>query len=147
LSLSTILQILELLLASDNGATAQYIQNQELVRKKGVNGQNILKFGFHQDVLLIYVVCCARKLTQVVVGLVVQIEELLTPVRLFVRDTGDASFTVSVVSLIKNAVQLSCRPGTPYMLYENCICMYIKAVHEIEFCQNSRRIMGWGIVI
>lgn len=26
------MQILELLLASDNGATAQYIQNQELVR-------------------------------------------------------------------------------------------------------------------
>ncbi|XP_073395858.1 protein SPIRRIG [Physcomitrium patens] len=63
-----VLQILELLLASDNGATAQYIQNQELV------------------------------------------EELLTPILSFVENTGDASYAVSVVSLIKNAVQLSSRP-------------------------------------
>lgn len=52
---------------------------------------------------------------RIVVGLVVQVEELLTPVVYFVRDTGDASYTVSVVSLIKNAVQLSCRSGIPVL--------------------------------
>jgi hypothetical protein len=48
-----------------------------------------------------------------VVWFMVQVEELLTPVVYFVRDTGDPSYTVSVVSLIKNAVQLSCRSGIP----------------------------------
>lgn len=62
-----VLQILELLLNSDNGGTAQYIQNQELVKV------------------------------------------LLTPVMNFVEHSGDDSYIVSVVSLIKNAIQLSCR--------------------------------------
>lgn len=42
-----------------------------------------------------------------------QVEELLTPILSFVENTGDASYAVSVVSLIKNAVQLSSRPGIP----------------------------------
>lgn len=46
-----------------------------------------------------------------VMVLMEQVEELLTPVRYYLRDTGDPSYTVSVVSLIKNSLQLSCRPG------------------------------------
>lgn len=52
-----------------------------------------------------------------VLRFVEQIEELMTPVVYFVRDTGDPSYTVSVVSLVKNAVQLSCRPGTSSIQY------------------------------
>lgn len=73
-----------------------------------------------------------------VLRFVVQIEELMTPVVYFVRDTGDPSYTVSVVSLVKNAVQLSCRPGTSSMSIDSTvlsskICMRVKAVYDLEF--------------
>lgn len=48
------MQILELLLASDNGATAQYIHNHELVRSYSQG--DILRSGFHRDRLAVHVV-------------------------------------------------------------------------------------------
>lgn len=42
-----------------------------------------------------------------------QIEVLLSPIMNFLAESsGDASYTVSVVALILNCVQLSSRPGT-----------------------------------
>jgi hypothetical protein len=43
--------------------------------------------------------------------LVLQVEVLLTPVMDFDAHTGDASYTVGVVSLLLNCIQLSCRSG------------------------------------
>ncbi|CAK9278276.1 unnamed protein product [Sphagnum jensenii] len=62
-----VMQILGLLLTSDNGSTAKYIETHELV------------------------------------------EVLLTPVMDFDAHTGNASYTVGVVSLLLNCIQLSCR--------------------------------------
>jgi len=47
------------------------------------------------------------------VGVPLQIEVLLSPIMNFLaQGNGDASYTVSVVALILNCVQLSSRPGT-----------------------------------
>jgi hypothetical protein len=43
--------------------------------------------------------------------LALQVEVLLTPVMDFDAHTGDASYTVGVVSLLLNCIQLSCRSG------------------------------------
>lgn len=50
-----------------------------------------------------------------------QIEVLLSPVINFLSETGgDASYTVGVLSLILNCIQLSSRPGI--LRSNNCIC-------------------------
>lgn len=69
-----------------------------------------------------------------------QVEVLLTPVMDFNSDTGDTGYTVSVVSLIKDSIQLSCRPGTMLL----CLLCNLRAAGR---CSPHITGLTWEITV